>query len=119
MHQFKELKIWQKSRELAKSVYQESQKFPSDEIYGLTSQIRRAVISVSANIAEGTGRGTEKEFARFLNIANGSAYELESLLLICLDLNYLPQEAIKPLLDQLSEIQRMIFSLKQKLSSKI
>jgi four helix bundle protein len=78
MHNLKELKIWNKATDLTVDVYKATFGFPSDERYGLTSQIRRAVVSISSNIAEGAGRNSNKEFANFMGIANGSSYELET-----------------------------------------
>ena len=85
MKDFKELRVWQKAHSLALEVYQATRSFPRDEIYGLTSQIRRAAVSVGANIAEGCGRRSDGEFARFLQIARGSASELEYHLLFARD----------------------------------
>ena len=92
MHQFKELKVWQKGRVLVKDIYNATHKFPKDEIFGLTSQMRRAAISISANIAEGCGRNSDKELSRFLDIANGSAFELETLVILSLDLEFFSQD---------------------------
>jgi four helix bundle protein len=78
MHRYKELKVWQESVELAVDIYKITKKFPDEELYGLTSQLRRAGVSVSSNIAEGAGRGTDGEFKHFLGISNGSACEIET-----------------------------------------
>ncbi|MFI5237834.1 MAG: four helix bundle protein [Ignavibacteriales bacterium] len=78
MHNYKELKVWQKARELVKFVYQLTQKYPKEEIYSLTSQIRRSVISIPSNIAEGAGHSSKKEFSRYLGIAYASSCELET-----------------------------------------
>ncbi|MEZ4844628.1 MAG: four helix bundle protein [Bacteroidia bacterium] len=91
MHNFKELKVWQKSRILVKDVYLISKSFPKDEQFGITSQIRRAVISVSNNIAEGSGRNTKGKFKQFLVMAYGSALELGNLLILCLDLEMIQE----------------------------
>ncbi|MCL3780324.1 four helix bundle protein [Prolixibacteraceae bacterium JC049] len=115
MHQFKELKVWQKSKELAVDVYKITRQFPQSETFALTSQVQRAVISISSNIAEGSGRHTDKEFARFLDIANGSAYEVESLLCISADLEFISSNQFNELSAQLSEIQKMLYSLKKSL----
>ncbi|RPI59311.1 MAG: four helix bundle protein, partial [Planctomycetaceae bacterium] len=74
---YKDLQVWQKSMELAGQIYEATQKFPADERFGLTSQLRRAAVSVPSNIAEGYGRGTRKDYKRFLQVARGSLYELE------------------------------------------
>lgn len=76
MHIFKELKVWGKAIELVLEIYKIVSKFPKDEIFGLTSQIKRAAVSIPSNIAEGAGRNSDKDFVRFLSIAQGSSYEL-------------------------------------------
>lgn len=115
MHQFKELKVWQKGRVLVKEIYQVTHKFPKDELFGTTSQMRRAAVSIPANIAEGCGRNSDKELSRFLDIANGSAFELETLVILCLDLEYFTQTEFEEFDTALNEIQKMIFGLKQSL----
>lgn len=115
MHNYKELKIWQRSREIVKDVYSLTTTFPAKEQYGITSQLCRAVISIPSNIAEGAGRESEKEFAHFLAIANGSAFELETQLYLCFDLNYITEADLNDLLIKVQEIQRMIFRFKQQL----
>ncbi len=85
---YRDLIVWQKAMALAKQVYLITKTFPKDEIYGLTSQIRRCSVSVPSNIAEGRGRGSDKEFIRFLNIALGSVYELQTQLELALSFNY-------------------------------
>jgi len=82
MHNLKELKIWHKAMDLFVEVYEASSKFPKEEIYGLTSQIKRSAISIPSNISEGAGRNSNKEFIHFLRIANGSSYELQTQLII-------------------------------------
>ena len=116
MHNFRELKIWQKSRVLVKEIYRIVKLLPKDELYSLTSQIKRAVISISTNIAEGCGRGTDKELSRFLDIATGSAFELETLLILATDLEYLSNEQTEEKISALNEIERMIFTFKSKLN---
>jgi four helix bundle protein len=111
MHNFKELKVWQLSRQLVKDVYDLTIDFPSTEKYGLTSQIRRCVVSIPTNIAEGSGRNTDKDFAHFLNISLGSAYELETLLILSIDVKLLTEQKLESLLNRLSEIQKMTFGL--------
>ncbi len=115
MHNFRELKIWQKSRALVKQIYLITKNFPQEEQYGLTTQIRRAVISIAANVAEGCGRQTDKELSRFLDIANGSAFELETLLLLAQDLKYIDTDSIRSTILIIQEIEKMIFNLKNKL----
>lgn len=116
MHQFKELKVWQKGRELVKNVYLTTHKFPKEELFGITSQMRRSSVSITTNIAEGCGRNTDADLNRFLDIANGSAYELETLVILSFDLNYLTQEEFEFFNSKLNEIQRMIFGFKQSLN---
>ena len=114
MHNFQELKIWQKAISVAEQIYILSSKFPSEEKYGLTSQIRRSAISIPSNIAEGAGRNTNGEFRNFLGIANGSTNELCTQLIISERLKLISEENIKPIIDDLMEIQKMNFSLIKK-----
>ena len=93
MRDFKNLKVWQKSHSLTLTVYKSTAAFPKEEVYGLTSQIRRACSSIPANIAEGCGRASEAELSRFLQIAMGSASELEYHLLLTHDLGFLKDDA--------------------------
>jgi four helix bundle protein len=116
MHNFKELIVWQKSRCLVKNIYKLTQKFPNDEHFGLTQQIRRAVVSISSNIAEGSGRGTNNDFLHFLDIANGSAFELETQLYLALDLEYISQTELDEVLKELIDVERLIYKFKQSLS---
>jgi four helix bundle protein len=111
MHNFKELKVWQISRQLVKSIYELSVSFPNEEKFGITSQLRRCSISIPTNIAEGCGRNTDKDFAHFLNVSLGSAYELESLLYLCFDLNLISENKLKDILPIISEVQKMTFGL--------
>lgn len=115
-HNFKELSVWQKSRVLVKEIYLISQDFPSSEKFGLTTQIRRASISISANIAEGCGRNSDKELVKFLGYSLGSAYELETELLLASDIGYISIDKLNSLLDKLIEIERMISGLITKIS---
>ena len=113
MHQFKDLKVWQKGRLLVKDIYSATQKFPKDELFGITSQMRRSAVSIPANIAEGCGRNSDNELSRFLDIANGSAFELETLVILCFDLEFFKQDEFERFDAKLNEIQKMIFGLKQ------
>lgn len=113
MKDYKHLDVWMKAHKLALSVYQSSCNFPKSEIYGLTSQMRRAAVSISANIAEGCGRKSDTELARFLQIARGSASELDYHFLLACDLRYLPQPEYEQLESKLREVQRMLTSLFQ------
>lgn len=117
MKDFRELKVWQKSHQLALKVYQATATFPRDELYGLTSQIRRSCASIPANIAEGCGRGGEAELARFLQVAMGSASELEYHLLLACDLNILNGSESEQLTNEVIEVKRMLSSFIQKLKA--
>ncbi len=111
MRDFRQLKVWEKSHAFAKAVYQACGKFPSEERYGLTSQLQRAALSIPTNIAEGCGRDSEAQFARFLEIALGSASECEYLLLFSHEMGYLPMEKYTALNVAIDEIKRMLFGL--------
>jgi four helix bundle protein len=117
MRDFRKLSVWGKPHSLAVEIYQMSSSFPQNEIYGITSQIRRACVSIPANIAEGCGRDGEAEFRRFLQIALGSASELEYHLLLVHDLKMLSEEKHKQPDNRVTEIKRMLTSLIQKLKS--
>ena len=117
MSDYRKLTVWQKSRELVVSVYRATGNFPSREMFGLTSQIRRAATSIPANIAEGSGRGSNTDFVRFLHIALGSTNELETHLLISTDLGFLSVETYEPLEQNLAEVRRMLNGLINHLSS--
>jgi four helix bundle protein len=114
MKDFKKLKVWEKAHQLTLEIYQITRNFPKDELYGLTSQIRRAAASIPANIAEGYGRDSDAELIRFLNIPAGSATELEYHLLLSKDLAFLPTSLHQNLNDDLMEIQRMLAGLIRK-----
>jgi len=116
MHNYKNLEVWKRSVELATKVYSLSNNFPNEEKYGLVSQIRRCSVSISSNIAEGAGRGSDKEFKLFLNYALGSCFELETQLLISMNLGLIDEEAQNETLGELTEIQKMINSLIKKYS---
>ena len=113
MQRFTDLAVWQRSHALVLQVYRLSRTFPSDERFGLTSQLRRAALSVPTNIAEGSKRQSNQEYARFLNIAEGSLVETEYLLMVGRDLGYLAPDSAKAALDELSEIARMLNSLRK------
>jgi four helix bundle protein len=98
-------------------IYTLTKDLPPDELYGLTSQIRRAAVSIPANIAEGSGRGSDKEMSRFLEIANGSAFELETLILLASDMNYFTEQNTIESINEIKEIQMMIYSFRMKLKA--
>ncbi len=117
MRDFRELKVWQKSHQLALEVYKATAVFPNEELYGLTSQIRRSSTSIPTNIAEGCGRNGEAELARFLHVAMGSASELEYQLLLTKDLNMLGPTDYDRLTENTIEVKRMLTSLIQRLKA--
>ncbi len=117
MGNFRNLAVWQKSYELVLHIYRSTSDFPKEEQYGMTSQIRRAASSIPANIAEGSGRGSDQELRRFCQIALGSANELEFFLLLSHDLAYLERQQYEKLNTGLSKIQRMLNGLIQKLTT--
>jgi four helix bundle protein len=108
MEDFKDLKVWTKAHELTLTVYQRTRVFPKEEMYGLTSQLRRAVASIGTNIAEGCGRRSDGEMKRFLQIARGSASELEYHFLLARDLQLLDNDEFKNLQGKVLEVQRML-----------
>jgi four helix bundle protein len=119
MEDFKDLKVWTKAHQLTLAIYHCIRRFPRDEIYGLTSQIRRASASIGANIAEGCGRRSDPEMKRFIQISRGSASELEYHLLLARDLQLLTVEEFKDLEAKTLEIQRMLAALTQRLGPPI
>ena len=108
---YRELICWQKGIELITEIYSLTQKFPKEEIYGLTSQIRRAAVSIPSNIAEGQGRFSRGEFKQFLGHARGSVFELESQILIARNLGYISQEKAQCLLTRTAEVGRILNGL--------
>ena len=115
MHNLKELKIWNKAMDLSVEVYKATSKFPKEEVYGLTSQIKRAAISIPSNISEGAGRNSNKEFIHFLGISNGSSYELQTQLIISNKLNLISNETLESLLKPIEEIQKMTYTFQNTL----
>ncbi len=113
MNNFRDLKVWQKSVNLAKIIYDQTAEFPTSERYGLISQMQRAAVSISSNIAEGSGRQTKPDFKHFLSIALGSSYELENQTIIAQRLGYIND--IDTLILEIQEIQKMIYSLRSRL----
>lgn len=112
---YKELIVWQKSFDLAKKVYRITESFPKSEVYGLTSQMRRAVVSIPSNIAEGFVRKHTKEFSQFISIAFGSGAELETQLLLSKELKFITEKEFSEVDSLLSEIMKMLNSLLSKL----
>ena len=112
MQVFRKLRVWRRSHALLLRLYAETRTFPADERYGLTSQIRRAAVSVTANIAEGSRRQSPVEYARFLNLSQGSLAELECLVLAGRDLGYLAAPAAQEVLSEGDDIARMLERLR-------
>ena len=117
MKSFRNLKVWEKAHHLALRSYEATSKFPREELYGLTSQIRRCAASIPANIAEGCGKRGNVEFARFLGIAAGSASELEYHYLLAHDLNMLDDDRYEQLAKAVVEVKRMLASLISKIET--
>lgn len=110
MRNFQELTIWIKSHSLTLKIYSITKTFTKEEMFGLTSQMRRSSSSIPTNIAEGCGRNSDPDFKRFLVIATGSSSELEYQLILSRDLKYIPESAFKELQNELIEIRKMIYS---------
>ena len=117
MKDFRRLSVWKKAHDLALAIYRMTSKHPKEEQYGLTSQMRRAVVSVPANIAEGCGRRSDVEQSRFLQIAFGSASELEYLVLLSRDLGYVTSTDHQPLNENVLEVKRMLAALIRRMRS--
>ena len=118
MRDFRQFDSWRKAKDLVVEVYRETAHFPSTEQFGLTSQIRRAAVSVSANIAEGSGRTSDKDFARFLDMALGSVAETRSHLILAQELGYLKPEVMECLSEKALEVGRMLTGLNERLRKK-
>lgn len=115
MQDFRKLEVWQLAHTLTLDVYRQTRGFPPEEMFSLTDQIRRAAVSIESNLAEGTGRGGDADFARFVQIAFGSACELECQLLLARDLDFIPPDGHRMLEDRVHQIKRMLASLLRKL----
>ena len=118
MQDFRKLRVWEKSHQLTLAVYRATEKFPTSELYGLTSQLRRSCASIPANIAEGCCRTGDVEFSRFLQIAVASASETEYHILLARDLGYLAVQNYEPLNRELNEVKQMLISFIKKLKAK-
>jgi len=108
---FFDLTAWQKARSLAKSIYEVTRMMPREEAYGLTSQVRRAAVSIPSNIAEGYGRGTTKDYLHFLRTARGSAYEVQTQLILIEDLGFLPDAVVKPIIVEAQRCSQVLAAL--------
>jgi four helix bundle protein len=115
MRDFRKYKVWAMSIQLAEDVYRVTRSFPKTEMFGMRDQLRRASVSISSNIAEGSGRNGPADFARFLGIALGSANEVESLLVLSIRLDYLNDETSQLIIQNLIEIKRILVSFRKKL----
>lgn len=115
---YKELLVWQKSMALVKDIYNLTRSYPQDERFGLVSQMRRAAVSVPSNIAEGQSRHTSGEFIQSISHAEGSLAELETQLLIAVELEFRSQKETKQALERIEELQKMLNSLRQKLATR-
>ncbi|WP_166925684.1 four helix bundle protein [Flavobacterium poyangense] len=119
MHQFEKLKIWQKAMDVAVLVYEITAILPNDEKFNLIHQIKKCAVSIPSNIAEGSGRNSEKEFMHFLGIANGSTFELITQLILAKRLKLVADDLIQPTINQLVEVSNMNFSFQRSLKDKI
>jgi four helix bundle protein len=117
MKDFRKLKVWDRAHQLTLEIYKATSFLPKDELFGLTAQIRRSCVSIPANVAEGCGRGSQAEFGRFLQVAMGSASELEYHLLLAHDLGYLSLSVYQKTSAGVVEIKRMLSSLIRKLKA--
>ena len=117
VNSYRDLRVWQNAMEIAEECYRITRNFPKDELYGMTSQIRRASVSIAANIAEGYGRETPRAYANFLRTAQGSLKELETHLLLSQRVNILESKVFDPLLVKCDDLGRMLRSLIRKIGS--
>ena len=119
MHNFEKLKIWQKAMDIAVKVYEISTLLPNDEKFNLIHQIKKCAVSIPSNIAEGSGRNSDKEFMHFLGIANGSTFELITQLILAKRLKLVNEDIIQPAINQLVEVTNMNFAFQKTLKEKI
>lgn len=116
---YQDLDAWKLAMRLTRTVYEVSKGFPSDERFGLTSQVRRASVSIPSNIAEGWGRGSTQDYARFLRIARGSVYEVETQLIIARDLGYVDDESLERAIEHANEAGRVLAGLTKSIEAKL
>ena len=116
MHRYQNLEVWNRAIDLTTMVYELTNEFPDDERFGLTSQIKRAVVSIASNIAEGAGRNSDKEFNQFLGYSLGSLSEVETQLIIAEKLKFVKGDLIQTPLEKILELKKMTISLKNKMS---
>lgn len=118
MHNFEKLKIWEKAIDIAVDVYEIALHLPEDEKFNLIHQIKKCSVSIPSNIAEGSGRNSNKEFVHFLGIANGSTFELKTQLILAKRLKLINEEVVQPVINKLVEISNMNFSFQKTLKNK-
>jgi four helix bundle protein len=118
MHNFKELKVWQKAMDLTELVYKISSNFPKEEKFGLTAQVQRCSVSIPSNIAEGCGRNSDKDLQRFLTISIGSAFELETQMILANRFKYINQDLFNNFTNYISEVQKMIYGFNLSIENK-
>jgi four helix bundle protein len=116
---YRELVVWQKAMDLVEAIYRITGQFPKEEVYGLTSQLRRAAVSIPSNIAEGQGRHTTRDFLNFLSIANGSLKEVETQATIAQRLQFIRQETQSEILEKTTEIGRLLSGLTNALKKRL
>ena len=116
MHNFKELHIWQDSMDIVEDIYKGTVNFPKNEQFGLVSQINRCSVSIPSNIAEGSGRDSNKDFRRFLSISLSSAFELETQLIIANRIGFLKKDDFERIIEKLNKVQKMIFVFRKKMT---
>lgn len=119
MHNYKELKIWQKAIERSIDIYKLTKEYPETEKYNLSTQMRRSAVSVPSNIAEGSGRNSDKDFDRFLGIAQGSCFELHTQLIISYRLELITEEEFASLDKKLDELEKMIWGFQKSLVNRV
>lgn len=117
VHDYRKLDTWKSAIDLAKMIYNLTSNFPGEEKFGLTSQLRRAAVSVSANIAEGAERGYDRDFSKFLGIAYGPCCEVDSLLYLTIELKISAEETCEEIFDQMKKTQKQIYNLKKSLGA--
>jgi four helix bundle protein len=118
IYSFRDLVVWQKSLDLVTEIYRLSKKFPKDEVFGLTSQIRRAAVSIPSNIAEGRGKSSKGGFQQFLHHSRGSLAEVETQIIIAQNLGYLIAEETDPVMESIAEVGRLLHGLLTSLKKK-
>lgn len=115
MSNFKDLKVWHEAIKLTTDIYNLTKHYPKDELYGITNQIRRCAVSIPSNIAEGSGRISDKEFKHFLSISNGSIAELETQLIISHNIQYISKDQLSQMISQISLVRKMLSGLMKSL----